>query len=143
MGRSRGGLTTKINAVVDARGRPIRFALTPGQVHDSQAASEVLELLPEGFVVLGDKAYDSDDIRTQIEEAGAIANIPPRSNRRQPPSFDAERYKQCNLIERFFNKIKHFRRIATRYEKRASNYLAMIKLAAIRIWLRNYESMAS
>ena len=84
MGRSRGGLTTKINAVVDARGRPIRFVLTPGQVHDSQAASELLEPLPEGCVVLGDKAYDSDDIREQIEEAGAIANIPPKANRRRP-----------------------------------------------------------
>ncbi len=62
--------------------------------------------------------------------------------RRAPPPFDAELYKQRNLIERFFNKIKHFRRIATRYEKRASNYLAMIKLAAIRIWLRNNESMS-
>ena len=142
MGRSRGGLTTKINAVVDARGQPIRFALTPGQVHDSQAASGLLEPLPEGCVVLGDKAYDSDDIREQIEEAGAIANIPPKANRRAPPPFDAKLYKQRNLIERFFNKIKHFRRIATRYEKRASNYLAMIKLAAIRIWLRVYESMA-
>ena len=142
MGRSRGGLTTKINAVVDARGRPIRFALTPGQTHDSQAASELLARLPEGCVVLGDKAYDSDDLRAQIEEAGAIANIPPKANRRAPPPFDAELYKQRNLIERFFNKIKQFRRIATRYEKRASNYLAMVKLAAIRIWLRTYESMA-
>ena len=142
MGRSRGGLTAKINAVVDARGRPLRFALTPGQVHDSQAAKQLLEPLPEGCLVLGDKAYDADDIRAHIEKAGAIANIPPRANRRNPPAFDAELYKPRNLIERFFNKIKHFRRIATRYEKRASNYLAMLKLAAIRIWLRSYESMA-
>ena len=142
MARSRGGLTTKINAVVDARGRPIRFALTPGQTHDSQAAGDLLGSLAEGCVVLGDKAYDTDHIRAQIEDRGAIANIPPRANRRQPLPFDAELYKQRNLIERFFNKIKHFRRIATSYEKRASNYLAMIKLAAIRIWLRNYESMA-
>ena len=142
MGRSRGGLTTKINAVVDAHGRPIRFALTPGQTHDSQAAGGLLRALAEGCVVLGDKAYDTDHIRAQIEDRGAIANIPPRANRRQQPPFDAELYKQRNLIERFFNKLKHFRRIATRYEKRASNYLAMIKLAAIRILLRNYESMA-
>ncbi len=73
---------------------------------------------------------------------GAIANIPPKANRRAPPPFDAELYKQRNLIERFFNKIKHFRRIATRYEKHASNYLAMIKLASIRIWMRDNESMA-
>ncbi len=64
------------------------FALTPGQTHDSQATSELLEPLPEGCVVLGDKAYDSDDIRARIEEAGAIANIPPKANRRAPPPFD-------------------------------------------------------
>ena len=142
MGRSRGGLTTKINAVVDARGRPIRFALTPGQAHDSQAAGDLLEPLDEGCVLLADKADDADNIRDQIEGSGAIANIPPKANRRNPPAFDAELYKQRNLIERFFNKIKHFRPIATRYEKRASNDLAMIRLAAIRIWLRTYESMA-
>ena len=142
MGRSRGGLTTKINAAVDARGRPIRFVLTPGQAADIHAADDLLEPLNEGCVLLADKAYDADALRERIEERGAIANIPPKANRRNPPGFDAELYKQRNLIERFFNKIKHFRRIATRYEKRASNYLAMIKLAAIRLWLRSYESMA-
>ena len=142
MGRSRGGLTTKINAVTDARGRPLRFVLTPGQTHDSQAAGQLLELLDEGCVLLADKAYDTDDIRGRIEDRGATANIPPKVNRRTPPPFDTDIYKQRNLIERFFNKIKHFRRIATRYEKRASNYLAMLKLAAIRLWLRSYESMA-
>jgi len=142
MGRSRGGLTSKINAVVDARGRPIRLALTQGQTRDSQATGQLLEFLDEGCVLLSDKAYDADDIRAQIEEAGAIANFPPKANLRASPPFDAVLYKQRNLIERFFNKIKHFWRIAARGEKRASNYLAMIKLAAIRIWLRNDESTA-
>ena len=140
--RSRGGLTTKINAVVDARGRPIRLVLTQGQTRDSQAAGQFLEFLDEGGVLLSDKAYDADDIRAQIEEAGAIVNFPPKANRRASPPFDAVRYKQRNVIERYFNKIKHFWRIAAHYEKRASNYLAMIKLAAIRIWLRNDESTA-
>ncbi len=142
MGRSRGGLTTKINALVDARGRALRFTLTPGQAPDIQAAGDLLEPLEAGCVVLADKAYDADALRRRIEEAGATANIPPKANRRAPPPFDAELYKQRNLIERFFNKIKHFRRIATRYEKSAANYLAMIKLATIRLWLRSYESMA-
>ena len=98
--------------------------------------------MDEGCILLADKAYDADALRERIEQRGATANIPPKANRRNPPAFDAELYKQRNLIERFFNKIKHFRPIATRYEKRASNDLAMIKLAAIRIWLRTYESMA-
>ena len=80
------------------------WRLPPGQVHDSQAASELLEPLPEGCVVLGEKAYDSDDIRAQIEAAGAIANVPPRANRRQPPPFDAELYKPRNLIGAFSTK---------------------------------------
>ena len=98
--------------------------------------------MDEGCILLADKAYDADALRERIEQRGATASIPPKANRRNPPAFDAELYKQRNLIERFFNKIKHFRPIATRYEKRASNDLAMIKLAAIRIWLRTYESMA-
>ena len=142
MGRSRGGLTTKIHAVVDARGRPIRFVLTPGQTHDVQAADELLAPLVAGCTVLADKAYDVDWIRQHIDDCGPTANIPPKANRKRLIAFDRELYKQRNLIERFFNRIKHFRRIATRFEKRASNYLAMLRLAAVRIWLRTYESMA-
>ena len=142
MGRSRGGLTTKIHAVVDAKGLPIRLGLTPGQAYDGEVAMELLNALPEDAMVLADKAYDANAIREMIDGQGAWANIPPKSNRKDPICFSPHLYKARNLVERFFNKIKHFRRIATRYDKLAANYMAMIKLASIRIWLRAYESTA-
>ena len=142
MGRSRGGLTTKIHAVVDAKGLPIRLGLTPGQAYDGEAAMELLNALPENAMVLADKAYDANAIREMINGQGAWANIPPKSNRKDPICFSPYLYKARNLVERFFNKIKHFRRIATRYDKLAANYMAMIKLASIRVWLRAYESTA-
>ena len=142
MGRSRGGLTTKIHAVVDAKGLPIRLGLTPGQTYDGEAAMGLLNALPENAMVLADKAYDANAIREMIDGQGAWANIPPKSNRKDPICFSPHLYKARNLVERFFNKIKHFRRIATRYDKLAANYMAMIKLASIRVWLRAYESTA-
>lgn len=142
MGRSRGGLTTKIHALTDARGLPIKFLLTPGQAHDLLGADALLIDLGEGDVLLGDKAYDADWLRQQIEAQGAAPNIPDKSNRKESHCFSKTLYKERNRVERFFNKIKHFRRIATRFEKHAQNYLAMIKLASIRIWMRHNESMA-
>ena len=142
MGRSRGGLTTKIHAVTDAKGLPIRLSITPGHHHDASAAAALLIDLQDGQIVLGDKAYDADWIRRQIEDQGAAPNIPDRSNRRQRHCFSKTLYKHRNLIERFFNKIKYFRRLATRYDKLGSSFLAMLKLAAIRLWLRHNESTA-
>ena len=142
MGRSRGGLTTKIHALVDAKGLPFRFELTPGQEHDSQAAARLLDALQADSFVLADKAYDAEWIRQQIEDQDAVANIPDRRNRKHGHVFSPTLYRERNRIERFFNRLKHCRRIATRYEKLAANYLAMIKLAAIRIWLRVNESTA-
>ena len=103
---------------------------------------ELLNALPENAMVLADKAYDANAIREMIDGQGAWANIPPKSNRKDPICFSPHLYKARNLVERFFNKIKHFRRIATRYDKLAANYMAMIKLASIRVWLRAYESTA-
>ena len=140
MGRSRGGLTTKIHALVDARGLPIHLVLTPGQTHDSKGAAMLLGQLDPACTVLGDKAYDVNWIRDHIEKRGSVANIPFKKDRKEIGVFDADLYKERNLVERFFNKIKHLRRVATRYEKLAANFLAMIKLAAIRIWLRYNES---
>ena len=142
MGRSRGGLTTKIHAVVERHGLPVRLALTPGQTHDGQSAAMLLNDLPENAVVLADKAYDADWIREHIEAQGAAPNIPDKVNRKYRHCFSRSLYKERNLIERFFNKIKQFRRIATRYEKLGANFLAMAKLAAIRVWLRAIESTA-
>ena len=142
MGRSRGGLITKVHGLADARGLPIKLVLTSGQVHDANGAAMLLTDLTDGGVVLGDKAYDADWIRERIEAQSAAPNIPDKVNRRMRHCFSRTLYKERNHVERFFNRIKHFRRVATRFEKHAANYLAMIKLAAIRIWLRLNESMA-
>ena len=144
MGRSRGGLTTKVHALTDARGLPIKLVLTPGQAHDANGAAMLLTNLTRGGVILGDKAYDADWIRETIETQGATANIPDKVIRTESTAIVSPRpfTESASHVERFFNKIKHFRRVATRFEKHAENYLAMIKLAAIRIWLRVNESMA-
>lgn len=141
MGRSRGGLTTKIHALTDAHGLPLELVLTPGQAADCPTAAKLLGRLREGTILLADKAYDADWLRRSIESAGAAPNIPSKVTRRWRACFSGVLYRERNRIERFFNKIKHCRRIATRYEKHASNFLAMIKLAAVRLWLRHYESM--
>jgi transposase len=98
--------------------------------------------IPEGGMLLADKAYDSNAIRSLVFSRGGWANIPPRSTRRDPISFSPYLYRNRNLVERFFNRIKHCRRIATRYDKQAANFLAFVKLAAIRLWLRVNESTA-
>lgn len=91
-------------------------------------------------IVSADKAYDADRIRELIQERGATPNIPPKRNRRWKPCFSKRLYREHNLIERFFSKRKHFRRVATRYDKLAANFLATVQLASIRLWLRAYES---
>jgi transposase len=136
MGRSRGGLTTKIHTLVDAEGRPIRFILTPGQAHDGKAAAALLGNLKAGSILLGDRAYDSNDIRDQAHEQSVWPNIPPKVTRKASFPFSPWVYRQRNLVERFFNKLKQFRAIATRYDKKPENFLAAIKLASSRIWLR-------
>lgn len=93
-------------------------------------------------MLLADKGYDANSLRSAVTERRAWANIPPRSNRKDPICFSPFLYRDRNLVERFFNKIKNFRRIATRYDKLAENYLAALKLAAVRIWLRGNESTA-
>lgn len=135
MGRSRGGLTTKIHALVDAEGRPIRLGLTPGQAGDAPAALDLIEDLAPGSILIADRAYDTNAIREHARERGAWANIPPRVNRKETFAFSRFLYRQRQLVERFFNKLKHFRGVATRYDRRPDNFLAAITLAAIRIWI--------
>jgi transposase len=142
MGRSRGGLTTKIHAVVDANGLPIAIKLTEGQAHDGRSAVDMLDGMMPGQVLLADRAYDSNALREALQARGAWANIKAVAHRIDPPAFSPYLYRYRNLVERFFNKIKHYRAIATRYEKHAINYLAAVKLAAIRLWLRHNESVA-
>jgi transposase len=139
MGRSRGGLTSKIHAVVDTNGLPVQLALTAGEAHDNSLAGRLMSRLKAGTVLLADRGYDADWIREFTTKRGVWANIPPRSNRKEPICFSPYLYRARNLVERFFNKIKHCRRVATRYDKLAANYLAFIQLASIRLWLRVNE----
>jgi transposase len=141
MGRSRGGLTTKIHAVVDAEGLPIALKLTPGQAHDGHSAEGMLASLGTGDILLADRGYDADALRGEIAARGAWANIKPMPNRKNIPVFSAFLYRYRNLVERFFNRLKHFRAVATRYDKRDDNFLASVQLASIRIWLRHNESV--
>jgi len=140
MGRSRGGLTSKVHAVVDANGLAVRLGLSPGETHDNRLCPVLLAGPQPKTMVLADRGYDGDWIRALVNEQGAWANIPPKRNRRDPICFSPYLYRSRNLVERFFNKLQQCRRIATRYDKLAVNYLAFIKLASIRIWLRAYES---
>jgi transposase len=130
MGRSRGGLTTKIHALVDAEGPPIRIVLTPGQAHDSPAAEELLANLKPGATLLGDKAFDSNALRNPAKRQDVWANIPPKSNLKGSFVFSAILYRNRDLVERFFNKLKQFRGISTRYDENPENFLAAIKLAS-------------
>lgn len=141
MGRSRGGLTTKIHALVDTVGLPVQLLLSEGQAYDGHKALDMMDSLNPQTVFLADRAYDADAIRKAVARHGAQANIPSMPQRRIRPAFDKNLYKQRNLVERFFNKIKHFRAIATRYEKDPDNFLALVKLAACKLWMRFYESM--
>ena len=136
MGRSRGGLTTKIHALVDANGNPIALKLTEGQAHDGRSASDLLDRLGAGQTLLADRAYDSDALRESLAERGAWANVKPMPGRVNIPAFSAFLYRYRNLVERFFNKLKHYRDVATRFEKHDANYLALVKLAAAKIWMR-------
>jgi transposase len=142
MGRSRGGLTTKIHAVVDAEGMPIALKLTEGQAHDGRSAQDLLGTLRQGDILLADRAYDSDALRHTLAARGAWANIKPMPGRKNIPAFSPFLYRYRNLVERFFNKLKHYRAVATRYDKSPDNYLAAVKLASARIWMRFNESMA-
>ena len=142
MGRSRGGLTTKIHALVDAMGLPIALKLTEGQAHDGRSAVDMLKTMRAGNILLANRAYDYNALREWLCKRGAWGNIRAMPQRVDPPAFSHRLYRQRNLFERFFNKLKYFRAVATRYGKRDDNYLASVKLASLRIWLRFNESVA-
>src|SRR6516162_3327963 len=134
IGRSRGGLTTKIHAVVDALGNPVALSLTAGQVHDVTQAEPLLEdLAPEA--VIADKGYDSDALVERPEARDITPVIPPKANRKEIRDCDFALYCERNLVERFFNKIKHYRAIATRFDKLANTFLAGVLLVCVVLWL--------
>jgi transposase len=130
IGRSRGGLTTRIVALVDGLGNLVRFVLLPGQRHDSVGVAPLLKDL-DFAALLADKAFDSDAIRADLNERGALAVIPPKADRAAAIPCDFEMYKWRHLVENFFCKIKEFRRIATRYDKTDTSFAAIIHLGGI------------
>jgi transposase len=130
------------HAVVDGKGLPVQLGLTSGEAHDNRVCAALLSGLRPQALLLADRGYDADWIRRFVAQQGAWANIPPKRNRKAPICFSRHLYRTRNLVERFFNKIKQCRRVATRYDKLAANYLAFVKLAAIRQWLRVYEFTA-
>ena len=127
-------MTTKIHALVDGLGNPVELMLTPGQAHDLTCAEPLIEAAaPEAMI--GDKAFDADPFIDALTERGITPVIPPKANRKTKRACDFALYCERNLIERFFNKLKQFRAIATRYDKLARNFLAGVQLASTIILL--------
>lgn len=138
LGRSRGGLTTKVHALVSEKGRLIRFILTGGEVNDVTQAKALVAGV-RGYAIVGDKAYDSDGFLAFVEEQGLKPIIPSRTNRRTPRALDTLAYTRRNVIERLFGRIKAFRRVATRYDKTATSYSGWLAFVATLVVLSGWS----
>jgi transposase len=137
IGRSRGGRTTKIHALTDECGRPVALTLTAGNAHDLEGARDLLAIVPTPRRLIADRAYDARRLREWLSQCGAEAVIPPNPTRKHPHAYDSQAYKSRNLIERMFCRLKDFRRVATRYDKLARNFLAGVLIAATVTWWLN------
>ena len=135
IGRSRGGLTSKLHLAVRGLGCPVRIVLTAGQAGDAPQAQHLLEGQAAGAVI-ADTAYDADHLRATIAAKGAEAVIPSNPSRSRRLPLDERLYRERHLVECCIGKLKQFRRVATRYEKTARNYLAVVTIAAAVLWLR-------
>jgi len=135
LGRSKGGFGCKIHALCDALGMPVKFILTGGQEAECKQAIPLLENV-KASAVLADKGYDTNELRGWLKGQGIKAVIPPKSNRKEGIECDFWLYKERHVIECMFGKLKHYRRIATRYEKKAINYMGMLSFASVLLWLR-------
>jgi len=136
IGRSRGGWTTKVHALTDVVGRPYALMLTACNVSDVKAAPALLERAGRMRYLLADKGYDADRLRRSIRDVGALPVIPGRRNRKHTICYDKQRYRTRHLIENAFCRLKDFRRVATRYDKLAANFLSGVALAtAVAFWL--------
>ncbi|MFT4795383.1 MAG: transposase [Paracoccaceae bacterium] len=137
LGRSRGGVSTKIHVLSDANGLPLALHLTPGQTADIAAAPDLLALgEARPRELLADKGYDADSLRAELYLRGARPIIPWKSNRKAPGTLDRRRYARRNCIKCMMGFLKQFRRVATRYDKTAESFLGFVKLAAIHRWMR-------
>jgi transposase len=136
IGPSRGGQTTKVHALTDTIGRPFALTLTPGNISDVTAAPDLIARAGKARYILADKGYDADTLRKAIRKAGAVPVIPGRVNRKRMIAYDKDRYRERHRIENAFGRIKDFRRVATRYDKLALNFLSAVALAVIlAFWL--------
>ena len=135
LGRSRGGFSTKIHVAVDGLGNPLRFRLSAGQQHDITCAEALIDGYSSEYVI-ADTSYDATAFVESITHMGAAAVIPPRANRCNPRTYDAHLYKERHRVECFINKIKHYRRIFSRFDKLANRYLGFLSFVAAIIWLR-------
>ena len=125
-------MTTKVHTAVDEEGRPLKLLLSKGNLNDITLAPQFVDgLTLAQCLVLADKGYDSSDFVQLIEDSGGSAVIPPRSNARNPREYDKEMYKRRNLVEHFFNRMKQFRRSATRYEETAKSFLPLVHFVAV------------
>jgi transposase len=134
IGRSRGGRNTKIHAITDAKGRFLSLLLTGGQAHDCPPATRLIRGTKPAKRLLGDKAYDSAELRQWLQERGTKPVIPNTAARKQPFRFDKKTYRQRHRVENAFCRLKDFRRIATRYDRLARNFLAAVCLVAAILW---------
>jgi transposase len=135
LGRSRGGLTTKVHLRVDGLGNPQQVILTPGQVHDITQAPALMKDV-DVEITIADKGYDSEAFVKALESQEIEAVIPSRKNRKQPRDYDKHWYKMRNIVERTFNWLKRYRRVATRYEKTGQNFLGFFQLGCVMMLLR-------
>jgi transposase len=139
LGRSRGGFSTKIHLRVNGLGLPLAVVLTGGEVSDVKGYGPVMEEPgPEPKVMLADKGYDTDAIQADLERRGVAAVIPPKRNRKVQPIIDGHLYALRNLVERCISKLKHSRRLATRFDKTADSYLGSVLVASARLWVRHF-----
>ena len=135
LGRSRGGFSTKIHIAVDALGNPLRLLLTAGQRHDSPQADALIEGY-EPQALIADKGYDSDPLIESVTAQGIEAVIPPKKNRLVQREYDRHLYRERHLVECFIGKIKHYRRVFSRFEKLSKNYLGFLSFVSALVWLR-------
>jgi transposase len=137
IGRTKGGLNTKLSAWVDSQGQPVSLSLAPGQAADVNIAQGAARPPLRRTTTVADKGYDSDEFRAQLRRWGSQACIPPRCNRLQPASWHRGHYRKRHKVENLFQRLKRNRRVGTRYEKNDLYFLAFVQLAAILDWLKN------
>lgn len=135
LGRSRGGFSTKVHIAVDSLGNPLRFVLTGGQSHDAPQADNLIEGF-EANALIAAKGYDSVDLIQKVQAKGIQVVIPPRKNRIEQREYDKHLYKERHQVECFIGKIKHYRRVFSRFDKLSKNYLGFLSFVSALIWLK-------